>query len=65
MRNRITEAILAVPVFVKVMGIALAMAALLGPGGSEPSLMMLGAISLGALVLGPIASAAALRAQLG
>ncbi len=65
-RGSLLIALLVLPLYVPtlVFGIG-AIASLLGPGGSEASLMILGAISLGALVLGPIAAAAALRAQLG
>jgi len=65
-RGSLLIALLVLPLYVPtlIFGIG-AIAALLGPGGSGPSLMILAAISLGALVLGPIAAAAALRAQLG
>jgi heme exporter protein B len=65
-RGSLLTALLVLPLYVPtlIFGIA-AIAALLGPGSAEPSLMILGAISLGALVLGPVAAAAALRAQLG
>ncbi len=64
-RGSLLIALLVLPLYVPtlIFGIG-AIASLLGPGGSGPSLMILGAISLGALVLGPIAAAAALRAQL-
>lgn len=64
-RGSLLIALLVLPLYIPtlIFGIG-AIAALLGPGGSMPSLMILGAISLGALVLGPIASAAALRAQI-
>jgi heme exporter protein B len=65
-RGSLLIALLVLPLYVPtlIFGIG-AIAALLGPGGAESSLMILGAISLGALVLAPIAAAAALRAQLG
>jgi len=65
-RGSLLIALLVLPLYVPtlIFGIG-AIAALLGPGGAEASLMILGAISLGALVLAPIAAAAALRAQLG
>lgn len=65
-RGSLLIALLVLPLYIPtlIFGIG-AIASLLGPGGSEPSLLILGAISLGALVLGPIAAAAALRAQLG
>jgi heme exporter protein B len=65
-RGSLLIALLVLPLYVPtlIFGIG-AIAALLGPGSSEPSLMILGAISLGAFVLGPVAAAAALRAQLG
>ncbi len=65
-RGSLLIALLVLPLYIPtlIFGIG-AIAAMLGPGGSEPSLLILGAISLGALVLGPIAAAAALRAQLG
>lgn len=64
-RGSLLIALLVLPLYVPtlIFGIG-AIASLLGPGGSGPSLMILAAISLGALVLGPIAAAAALRAQL-
>ena len=64
-RGSLLIALLVLPLYVPtlIFGIG-AIASLLGPGGAAPSLMILGAISLGALVLGPIAAAAALRAQL-
>jgi heme exporter protein B len=65
-RGSLLIALLVLPLYVPtlIFGIG-AVASLLGPGGAQPSLMILGAISLGALVLGPIAAAAALRAQVG
>lgn len=65
-RGSLLIALLVLPLYVPtlIFGIG-AIASLLGPGGAGSSLMILGAISLGALVLAPIASAAALRAQLG
>jgi heme exporter protein B len=65
-RGSLLIALLVLPLYVPtlIFGIG-AITSLLGPGGSEASLMILGALSLGALVLGPIAAAAALRAQLG
>lgn len=65
-RGSLLIALLVLPLYVPtlIFGIG-AIASLLGPGSGEASLMILGALSLGALVLGPIAAAAALRAQLG
>jgi heme exporter protein B len=47
-----------------IFGISAIGAALLGPAGFQPSLLILAAISLFAAVLGPVAAAAALRLQL-
>ena len=65
-RGGLLIALLVLPLYVPtlVFGIG-AIGALLGPGGSGSSLLILAAISLGAIALGPIAAAAALRAQLG
>ncbi len=59
-------ALLVLPLYVPtlIFGISAINAALSGFGGFYASLMILGAISMGAVVLGPIASAAALRFQM-
>ncbi len=59
-------ALLVLPLYIPtlIFGIATISAALTGLGGLTASLMILAAISLGAIVLGPIAAAAALRFQL-
>jgi heme exporter protein B len=64
-RGGLLIALLVLPFYVPtlVFGMA-AISALLGPGGVASPLMILAAISLMAVVLGPIAAAAALRAQM-
>ena len=59
-------ALLVLPLYIPtlIFGIATISAALTGLGGLTASMMILAAISLGAIVLGPIAAAAALRFQL-
>ena len=65
-RGGLLLAVLVLPLYVPtlIFGIS-AIASGLGPGGATPSLLILGAISVASLVLGPVASAAAVRAQLG
>ena len=65
-RGGLLLAILVLPLYVPTMifGIS-AISAGLGPGGAATSLLILSAISLASLVLGPIAAAAAIRAQIG
>lgn len=59
-------ALLVLPLYIPtlIFGISAMSAATLGPDGFTQSLTLLGAISLASLVLGPVASAAALRHQL-
>ncbi len=66
-RGGLLIALLVLPLYIPtlIFGIGAISAVLLGPGGGNASLLILTAISLGAMVLGPIAAAAALRAQLG
>jgi heme exporter protein B len=66
-RGGLLIALLVLPLYVPtlIFGIGAIDALLLGPAGGGASLMILAAISLASLVLGPIAAAAALRAQLG
>ncbi len=63
-RGGLLLAVLVLPLYVPtlIFGIS-AIAAGLGPAGAGASLLVLGAISLASLVLGPIAAAAAIRAQ--
>ncbi|MEQ8824072.1 MAG: heme exporter protein CcmB [Filomicrobium sp.] len=66
-RGGLLLALLILPLYVPTLiyGISAISAALLSAGDAFwPSFLILGAISMGALVLGPIASAAALRIQL-
>lgn len=64
-RGGLLLALVVLPLYVPtlIFGIS-AIAAIAGPGGSGSSLMILAAVSLMAIVIGPIASAAALRVQL-
>ncbi|HYI06983.1 MAG TPA: heme exporter protein CcmB [Reyranella sp.] len=66
-RGGLLIALLVLPLYVPtlVFGIGAIDALLLGPSGGGASLLILAALSLASLVLGPIAAAAALRAQLG
>jgi heme exporter protein B len=66
-RGGLLIALLVLPLYIPTMifGIGAISALLLGPDGGSASLLILAAISLGAMVIGPIAAAAALRAQLG
>jgi heme exporter protein B len=65
-RGGLLIALLVLPLYVPtlIFGISAIGAALLGPAGFQPSLLILAAISLVAAVLGPVAAAAALRLQL-
>jgi heme exporter protein B len=65
-RGGLLIALLVLPLYVPtlIFGISAINAALLGPAGFEASLLVLAAISLFTVVLGPIAAAAALRMQL-
>lgn len=64
-RGGLLIALLVLPLYVPtlIFGIA-AISAMLGPGDVAPPLLILTAISLGAIVLGPLAAAAALRTQM-
>lgn len=66
-RGGLLLALLVLPLYVPtlIFGITAVSAALTSPEGFLPSFLILAAISLASLVLGPIASAAALRAQMG
>jgi len=65
-RGGLLVALLVLPFYVPtlIFGISTVSAATFGTGGAVPSLAMLAAISLAAMVIGPLAAAAALRAQL-
>lgn len=65
-RGGLLLALLVLPLYIPtlIFGITTISAAALGPGGSGQSMLILGAISLGAIVLGPVAAAAALRIQM-
>jgi heme exporter protein B len=65
-RGGLLLALLVLPLYVPtlIFGISAISAATLGPGGLAASFLILCAISLAALVLGPLAAAAALRMQL-
>jgi len=65
-RGGLLLALLVLPLYVPtlIFGIS-AVGAMMGPSGPGASIMILSAISLGAMVLGPVAAAAALRAQMG
>lgn len=65
-RGGLLIALLVLPLYIPtlIFGIG-AIDALISPAGAASSMMILGAISLASLVLGPIAAAAALRAQVG
>jgi heme exporter protein B len=66
-RGGLLIALLVLPLYIPtlIFGIGAINALLLGPTGGGASLLILAALSLASLVLGPIAAAAALRAQLG
>jgi len=66
-RGGLLMALLVLPLFVPtlIFGISAVSAVVSPPGSLSASLSLLGAITLTSLVLGPIAAAAALRAQLG
>jgi heme exporter protein B len=65
-RGGLLLALLVLPLYVPtlIFGISAVSAATLGHGGLAPSLLILTAISLASLVIGPIAAAAALRVQM-
>lgn len=64
-RGGLLLALLVLPLYVPtlVFGISAISAATLGPGGSGASFLILAAISLASMVLGPFAAAAAIRMQ--
>lgn len=66
-RGGLLIALLVLPLYIPtlIFGISAVEAATLGTGGFGPSFLILVAISLASLVLGPLAAAAALRVQLG
>jgi len=66
-RGGLLIALLVLPLYIPtlIFGIGAIDALLLGPAGGGASLLILAALSLASLVLGPIAAAAALRVQLG
>ncbi len=65
-RGGLLMALLVLPLYLPtlIFGISAMSAASLGPDGFSQSLMVLAALSLGSLVLGPFAAAAALRIQM-
>jgi heme exporter protein B len=65
-RSGLLLALLVLPLYVPVLifGVATASAAIVGPASPWPPFLMLGALSLAAIVLAPIAAAAALRTAL-
>lgn len=65
-RGGVLIALLVLPLFIPtlIFGISAVSSVVLDTGGAKASFLILAAISLGALVIGPIASAAALRLQL-
>jgi heme exporter protein B len=64
-RGGLLIALLVLPLYVPTLVFGMAtISALLGPGGVSSPLLILTAISLMAVILGPIAAAAALRAQM-
>lgn len=66
-RGGLLIALLVLPLYVPtlIFGIGVVEALTLGTGAAGPSALILAAISLAAVVIGPIAAAAALRIQLG
>lgn len=66
-RGGLLIALLVLPLYVPtlIFGVSAISAAVLGTGGTGAALAVLAAISLAAIVIGPLAGAAALRAQLG
>lgn len=64
-RGGLLLALLVLPLYVPtlIFGISAISAALIGPSGSEAAFLILCAISLASIVLGPLAAAAALRVQ--
>lgn len=65
-RGGLLLALLVLPLYVPtlIFGISTVSAATMGPQGFESSFLVLAAISLASLVLGPVAAAAALRVQM-
>ena len=65
-RGGLLVALLVLPLYIPtlIFGISALSAALLVTGGFQPAFLILTAITLGSLVIGPIAAAAALRLQL-
>ena len=65
-RGGLLLAVLVLPLYIPtlIFGISTLSSATMGPGGASASFAILAAISLASVVLGPIASAAALRIQL-
>ena len=65
-RGGLLLALLVLPLYIPtlIFGISALSAAALGPGGFEASFLVLIAVSLAAVVLGPVAAAAALRIQM-
>ena len=65
-RGGLLLALLVLPLYIPtlIFGISALSAATLGPGGFEASFLVLIALSLGSIVLGPVAAAAALRIQM-
>lgn len=66
-RGGLLIALLVLPLYIPtlIFGISAMEASALGTGGLGPSFLILAAISLASLVLGPVAAAAALRMQIG
>jgi heme exporter protein B len=65
-RGGLLVALLVLPLYIPtlIFGISALSAALLGTGAFQPALLILTAITLGSLVIGPLAAAAAIRLQL-
>jgi heme exporter protein B len=66
-RGGLLIALLVLPLYIPtlIFGISAMQASAFGTGGFGPSFLILGAISLASMVLGPLAAAAALRMQIG
>jgi heme exporter protein B len=66
-RGGLLIALLVLPLYIPtlIFGISAMEASAFGTGGFGPSFMILAAISLASVVLGPLAAAAALRMQIG
>lgn len=65
-RGGLLLALLVLPLYIPtlIFGIAAISAAALGPEGAEQSMLILAAVSLASIALGPVATAAALRIQM-